>query len=181
MNNIKIITDKDFGLNVVKLNNPTIRIASRGLIFNDNNKIAILNNKNRNEYKLVGGGVEDYENPEIAFKREVLEETGCKVKIKDFIGTIREERTHNNFIQISYLYIAYVIEDTKTLHLTPKEISAGAKLLWLDLDEAINIITECENKIKQVEYKDKYFSRFVYKRDYTILDYYKNKYLQNNN
>ena len=37
MNNIKIITDKDFGLNVVKLNNPTIRIASRGLIFNDNN------------------------------------------------------------------------------------------------------------------------------------------------
>ena len=72
MPDIKIITDKDFNLDAVELNNPRIRIGARGLVFNNDNKIAILNKKNKNEYKLVGGGVEENEEPQVAFKREVL-------------------------------------------------------------------------------------------------------------
>ena len=134
MENIKVITDKDFNLDSHELNNPRIRIGARGLVFNNDNKIAILNKQHKNEYKLVGGGVEGDEDPKIAFEREVLEEAGCKIGIDDFIGTIREERTHNNFIQESYIYKAHVIEDTKQLNLTEKEIAEGAQLLWLDLD-----------------------------------------------
>ena len=44
-------------------------------------KIAIFYKSNKNEYKLPGGGMENDENPEEAFKREVLEETGCVVEI----------------------------------------------------------------------------------------------------
>ena len=180
MSNIMTITDKDFGLDIVELNNPRIRIGARGLVFNSNNKIAILNKRNKNEYKLVGGGVEVDEEPKTAFKREVLEETGCKVEIDDFIGTIREERTHNNFVQISHLYVAHVIEDTKIFNLTEKEITEGAQLLWLNLDEAINIIKDCERKIKSSKYEDIYLKRFVVRRDYNILEFYKNNYLKNN-
>ena len=118
MPDIKIITDKDFNLDAVELNNPRIRIGARGLVFNNDNKIAILNKRNKNEYKLVGGGVEGNEDPQVAFEREVLEEAGCKIKIDDLIGTIREERTHNNFIQTSYIFTAHVIEDTKKLNLS---------------------------------------------------------------
>ena len=45
MSNIMTITDKDFGLDIVELNNPRIRIGARGLVFNSNNKIAILNKR----------------------------------------------------------------------------------------------------------------------------------------
>lgn len=178
MENIKVITDNDFNMESVELNNPRIRIGARGLVFNNEGKIAILNKKNKNEYKLVGGGAEGDEDPKIAFEREVLEEAGCKVQIDDFIGTIKEERTHHNFIQISYIYVAHVIENTKHLNLTEKEIAEGAQLLWLDLDEAIKVIKECEKDIKPSEYEDIYLTRFVVRRDYNILEYYKNNYLK---
>ena len=178
MKDIKVITDKDFGLDIVELNNPRIRIGARGIVFNSENKIAILNKQKKNEYKLVGGGVEGNEDPKIAFEREVLEEAGCSVEIDDFIGTIREERTHHNFIQTSYLYIAHVIEDTKEFNLTEKEIAEGAQLLWLDLDDAINTIKDCESKIRPSEYEDIYLTRFVVRRDYNILKYYKDNYLK---
>ena len=50
MSDIKIITDKDFNLDAVELNNLRISIGARGLVFNNDNKIAILNKKNKNEY-----------------------------------------------------------------------------------------------------------------------------------
>lgn len=180
MADIKVITDKDFNLDVVELKNPKIRIGARGLVFNNDNKIAILNKKHKNEYKLVGGGVEEKEEPQIAFEREVLEEAGCKIKIDNFIGTIKEERTHNNFVQTSYVYVAHVIEDTKKLNLTEKEIAEGSQLLWLDIDEAIDTIKNCESKLKASEYEDVYLTKFVVRRDYNILEYYKRNYLKNN-
>ena len=47
MNNIKVIKDKDFNLESMELNNPRIRIGARGLVFNNDNKIAILNKKKK--------------------------------------------------------------------------------------------------------------------------------------
>lgn len=181
MKHIKVINDNDFNLETIELSNPRIRISARGLVFNDDNKIAILNKNKKNEYKLVGGGVEDNENPKSTFEREVLEESGCRVKIDDFIGIIKEERTHYNFIQISYIYIAHVIEDTKHLNLTEKEKEEGAQLLWLTIDEATKLIKSGESNIKGYKYEYSYPARFAIKRDYTIVEYYKNNYKKNNN
>jgi len=177
MDYIKVIKDSDFNLESIELNNPKIRIGARGLVFNNNNKIAILNKRNKNEYKLVGGGIEGNEDPKVAFEREVLEEAGCKIQIDDFLGTVKEERTHHNFIQISYIYTAHVIEDTGRFNLTEKEIAEGAQLLWLDIDEAIKVIKDCEKNIKPSAYEDIYLTKFVVRRDYSILKYYKNNYL----
>ena len=177
MKDIKVIKDSDFNEEKMELNNPQIRIGARGLVFNNDNKIAILNKQNKNEFKLVGGGVEKDEDPEIGFLREVLEEAGCKVQIDNFIGTIREERTHHNFIQISYIYKAHVIENTNSLNLTEKEKAEGARLLWMDIDEAIKKIKECETNLKASAYEDLYMTHFVVRRDYTILKYYKDNYL----
>lgn len=178
MNEIKVITDKDFDLEVIEFNNPRIRIGARGIVLNEKNEIAILNKVNKNEYKLVGGGIEDNEDPKIAFEREVLEEAGCKVEVDDFLGIIREEKSQGNFIQNSYVYVAHVIEDTKHLNLTQKEIDEGAKLIWLNLDDAIQIIKDCEDKLKPSKYEDVYHTKFIVRRDYTILQYYKNNYLK---
>ena len=179
MEDFKVITDLDIGTNSLELNNPELRIGARGLVFNSENKLAILNKQAKNEYKLVGGGVDPNEDPKEGFFREVLEEAGCHVEIDEFIGTIREERTHYNFVQISYIYKAHVTEDTKELHLTEKEIAEGARLLWLDYDEAMRLIKDAENYIKASPYEDLYTTKFVIKRDYNILEYYKNNFMNN--
>ena len=74
---IKVLVDEDFGLNSIKFNNPKIRKGARGIIINHDGKIAVFNKVNKNEYKLPGGGINEGETPEEAFKREALEETGC--------------------------------------------------------------------------------------------------------
>ena len=168
------ITDEDFGLNINKFDNPRVRYAARGIVFNDKNEIAVLNKSNKNEYKLVGGGIEENEDPTVAFKREVLEESGCIVEIDDCIGVIKEEKSQDNFMQTSYVYVAHVLKDTKELHLTDKEIDEGSQLLWLKIEDAINTIKDCEDKLIPSKYEDVYHTKFIVRRDYKILEYYKN-------
>lgn len=75
------LTDKDFGIEAQEMSNYKLRTAARGIVIREDGKIAIQNKTNKNEFKLVGGGMEINEDPIIAFKREVLEEAGCEVEI----------------------------------------------------------------------------------------------------
>lgn len=174
---IKKLTDEDFGLTPIPFDNPRHRLGARGIIFNQDNKIAILNKSLKNEYKLVGGGIEEDEDPTKAFKRESLEESGCIIEIDDCLGTFEEMKSQDNFKQTSYIYVAHVIEDTKQLNFTQKEIDEGAKLIWLDINEAMNIIKDSEDKLKASKYEDVYHTKFIVRRDYEILKYYKHHYL----
>lgn len=171
---IKIITDEDFGLVNLKMENPRIRYGARGIVINNDNKIAILNKKNKNEYKLVGGGIDENEDPQMAFKREVLEESGCDIEIIQSIGTIEEIKSHDNFKQTSYLFVAKVVGDLKETNFTKKEIDEGSCILWLDIETAINLIKESEDNLIASSYENIYHSKFIVRRDYEILKYYKN-------
>ena len=169
---IKKITDENFNLKRIPLDNPKIRYGARGIVLNKDGKIAILCKKNKNEYKLIGGGIEEEENPENAFIREVLEETGCIIEIDKCLGTIEEIKSHDNFKQISYVFISHVVEDRGIPHYTKKEIDEGAELLWVDLDDAINLIKNCESKLVASKYESVYHTKFIVRRDYEILKYY---------
>ena len=103
MNLICKITDKDIGKQPIEMDNPRLRLGARGIVIREDGKIAIFNKSNKNEYKLPGGGLEGEEKPEEAFKREVLEETGCEVEIIECLGTTEEYKTFDNFKQISYV------------------------------------------------------------------------------
>lgn len=174
---IKRITDEDFGLECVPFVNPRCRFGARGIIFNNENKIAILYKKMKNEYKLVGGGIDENEDPTKAFKRECLEETGCVVEIDDCLGTTEELKTQDDFKQTSYVYIAHVINDTGHPNYTKQEIGEGSEILWLDIDDAMKVIQDSEEKIVASKYdgdKSVYHTKFIVRRDYEILRYYKN-------
>lgn len=169
---IKILTDEDFGMTSLPVVNPRERVAARGLVFNSENKIAILNKKNKNEYKLVGGGIENDEEPKAAFQREVLEEAGCNIDIDKCLGITIEVKSYDNFKQTSYVFVAHVANDTKVLHFTKKEIDEGAQLLWLDIEDAMNLIKNSENHLIASKYEDVYSTKFIVRRDYEILKYY---------
>ena len=166
------ITDEDIGELSKDMNNPRLRLGARGIVIREDGKIAIFNKSNKNEYKLPGGGIEDDENPEEAFKREVLEETGCKIEIINKLGTTEEYKTLDNFKQISYIFVGKVVEDTKQLNVTQKEKDEGAKLIWETPENALKVITESYDKLVASKYESVYHTRFIVLRDRKILEYY---------
>jgi len=166
------ITDKDIGEEIVEMNNPKLRFGARGIVMRDDGKIAVFNKSNKNEYKLPGGGIEGDERPEDAFLREVLEETGCEIEIIKALGTTEEYKTLDNFKQISYVFMAKVVNDTKKLNLTKKEAEEGAKLLWETPENALKLITECYDKLVASKYSSVYSTKFIVLRDRKILEKY---------
>lgn len=168
------ITDKDFGMEFCDMENPKLREGSRGIVIREDGKIAIFNKTNKNEYKLPGGGIEEGENPEDAFYREVAEETGCKVEIIKCLGITEEYKYKNNFKQISYIFVSKVIEDTQKLNLTQKEKDEGTKLLWVEPIEALELIKDCISNLKDSQYEDVYSTKFIVLRDRKILEKYLN-------
>ncbi len=178
---IKVIKDSDLGtgLKNKRMHNPLLRTAARGIIERADGKIGLFHKVNKNEYKLPGGGIEN-EDPETTFKREVWEETGCEIEITKYLGTIEEHKTNTNFKQISHVFVARLVKDTKTLHLTEKEKIEGAEFLWTTVDEAIKLVhdsfdklIESSDKVEPSEHETVYMTQFIIKRDEAILTYYK--------
>ena len=168
------LTDEDFGLIPQKMDNYRVRMAARGIVIRDDGKIAIQNKANKNEYKLVGGGMEANEDPEVAFKREVMEEAGCEVEIIQRLGTTEEFKSLQNLKQTSNIFVAKVVKDVHHLNLTKKEKDEGAKLLWVEPEEALRLVTDCYDKLLPSSYDDVYDTRYVVLRDRKILEYYIN-------
>ena len=166
------VTDKDIRKVPEEMNNPKLRLGARGIVIREDGKIAIFNKSNKNEYKLPGGGLEGEEKPEDAFKREVLEETGCEVEIIKELGTTEEYKSLNNFKQISYVFVGKVLKDTKQLNVTEKEAEEGARLLWETPKKALKLITECYDKLTASKYSSIYSTKFVVLRDRKILERY---------
>lgn len=171
-NLIAKITDKDFGIEFCDMENPQLRKGARGIVIREDGKIAIFNKANKNEYKLPGGGIEQNENPEDAFHHEVEEETGCKIEIIKSLGITEEYKCKNNFKQISYIFVAKVTEDIHKLNLTQKEKDEGARLLWVEPLQALELIKNCINDLKDSQYENVYATKFVVLRDRKILEYY---------
>ena len=166
------ITDKDIGEKTIKMSNPRLRLGARGIVIREDGKIAVFNKSNKNEYKLPGGGLEGEEEPEEAFLREVLEETGCEVDIIECLGMTEEYKSLNNFKQISYVFVGKVLNNTRQLNLTEKEKDEGAKLLWETPERALELITKCYNELVASKYESVYATKFIVLRDIKILERY---------
>ena len=180
MEHIRVITDKDFNIEPIEFQPPTrTRVGARGIVLDSDGKIAIFNKTLKNEFKLPGGGVEDNEDLEIAFKREVMEETGCEVEIIQKLGTIVEEKSQDNFIQTSHVFVSKVINNTQNLNLTQKEIDEGAKLIWVTPSDGLKLVSNSINNLVGSKYENVYHSKFIVTRDATILEYYINNFLNN--
>jgi 8-oxo-dGTP pyrophosphatase MutT (NUDIX family) len=91
------LNDKIIGTNCPKLERYRIKKSARAILFNPDDKIAILYVSKDNYHKLPGGSLEGDEDLKTALKREVLEETGFIVKsIEKEVGMILEFRNDFN-------------------------------------------------------------------------------------
>jgi 8-oxo-dGTP diphosphatase len=112
------------------------RLAVRIISKNAKNEVVIIRVDKGNYYKLPGGGIEANEDHGLAAEREALEETGCRVRIRgQCLASVEEYR--NDLHQISYCYVADLIDDTGEPELTELEASEGLKHEWTPVGEAL--------------------------------------------
>lgn len=138
-----------------------VRKASRAVVFNEENKIAILNVSNDNYHKLPGGGTERDEDIITALRRELIEEVGVEVDVLNELGMIIEYRDNFKQLQISYCYLCKVVGEYQETSFTEEEKDNGFILEWVSLNEAISIL-EKDNP-------EKYMGKFIRKRDLEFL------------
>lgn len=161
MKTLKTIRDADIGSALQEPENFRERKASRGVIFDTENKIALVYSAKNQYHKLPGGGVDEGEDFETALQRELIEEVGCKVENIEELGIVEEYRNKIGLHQISYGYVARVIEKG-TAQLEANEVEEGYETQWFDLDVAIEIL-ESESSIEH------YDGKFMCMRDITFL------------
>lgn len=136
------------------------RGASRAVLFDNDNLVPLLFVANEHYHKIPGGGIDDGEDQKQALIREVLEETGSAIEITGEVGKIVEFRSGFNLLQTSYCYLGKVTSKGQ-LEFTEDEVSHGFQLVWLPLDEAINIIAN--------DTPTDYEGSFIQKRDLRFL------------
>lgn len=171
-NKIGEVNDSDFGLEIKEMKDPKTRHGARGLVFDENNKIAVFNKQLKNEFKLPGGGIDDGEEPEEAFKRECLEELGCEVQNISQLGIIEENQSQENFRQCSFVFVAQKHGELKSTNLTQKELDEGSRFVWLSLEEALEKMKSSLAILKESKYDSVYRTKFMVTRDIKILEYY---------
>lgn len=141
-----------------------LRRASRALIFHEN-KIAVLKAAKLNLHKLPGGGIDKTESAIQGLRREVLEETGCKINNIIDLGITIEYRDMIEMLQISYVFIGNVHRIVGTPAFTQKERDEGFQLLWLNVPETII-------KMRNEDKPNTYAGGYVHARDLAILQHY---------
>ena len=139
----------------------TLRRTARAALFDNEKNIALLHVQKGGYYKLPGGGIDEGEDLMMGLKRECREETGCEIEVEQEIGMVIEYRGKFNIQQESYCYIAQVIGEKGVPDFTEHERSSEFKLIWVPLDEAIQLVSHANT--------ENYQGRFIVPRDLIIL------------
>ncbi len=121
-----------------------VRKATRAVLIDEEDKIALLKVSKLKTYKLPGGGINENESIEDALRRECYEETGCEIKNIKEIGVVVENRIFLK--QINYCYVCKVKSKGKP-EFTKKESDLGFKLEWVSIREAIDKIKSSEKEL----------------------------------
>ena len=111
----------------------TITVAA-AIILNEQNQLLLVRKQNTQAFMQVGGKLESNEPPEVAIKREILEEIGCESEIKQFVG--RFETAAAN--EPDHLLVSYVYE--VELKQAPHIAAEIAEMKWIDLDDQSTLL-----------------------------------------
>lgn len=155
MKQIQLIND-DYSGHVDRL-----RHAARGILVKDG-KVLLCHEVKGDIFIIPGGGVEEGESYARCCEREMLEETGMKVRaVKEYLEI---EELFLNIRHINHYFVCELIEDTGVRHLTDGEVEAGYENTYLPFEEAVRIFGTFE-KYHETDIAD----YGLYKREHIAL------------
>lgn len=120
--------------------NFTVRAAVRAVIFDHEQRVALMKVIRDNFHKLPGGGVDEGEDFIQALRRECQEEAGVDLSDPIEIGYVVEIKKEKGMVQNSYCYTASVVGEKQIPHFTDSEKERGFEVVWLPLAEAISAV-----------------------------------------
>ena len=123
-----------------------VRVACRAFIVKDGKILISYENKNC-QLMLPGGGLENNESFEDCLVREIEEETGYIVIVKNKIVTINEY--YEDYLWINHYFVCEIIGDGK-IKLSKIEQEQKMESKWFNLDECFNIFKEY-NKYSEID------------------------------
>lgn len=139
------------------------RKAVRAVLSDGAGRVALMHARQRNYYKLPGGGVDEGESLVDALDRELMEEVGAKATVTEMLGEVVEFRDFVKMKQTSYAFSASLNGEPSAPSPTQSEVDEGFEVKWVDgLGEAIKLV---ESKVNH----DDIEVVFMSKRDAAIL------------
>jgi 8-oxo-dGTP pyrophosphatase MutT (NUDIX family) len=110
----------------------------------------------RDHIETIGGGIEDGESAQETVLRECMEEAGLEVEIMEFLGVIIDHYHLIHRQTVSYFFLVSVKNDHKKHQRTEMEKSLMDEVLWLNKDEALEMLDREVGKIgKLIQRRDK--------------------------
>ena len=140
----------------------------RVVLLDNDNLVAVLYVGKVKFYTLPGGGIDEGETPEQAVIREAKEETGCDIEIVHTLGIIEENSKACDWNGINTCFIAKVKGAKGHQKLTEIEIDEDTQIRWLNLREALNIITDQE--IAARDERESGIGKIIQERDVVLLN-----------
>lgn len=166
---IQNLPSKTIGTRNPNLTYP-LRISVRLLILKSSSQILLLHVSSDAYYKLPGGGVELGEAHHDAGRREVMEETGCRIAMDEQPFAMTEEWRSEECgivqVQRSYCYRATLVEETGHRALTEEEERDDFSHEWVEAEEAVRRLKACRPASE--------FGRFVKEREIWVLGIFVN-------
>ncbi|MBC6973206.1 NUDIX domain-containing protein [Bacillus sp. Xin] len=108
-------------------------------------KVAVI--KKGTRYFLPGGGMENAETREACLHRELLEELGWLIEIKQYIGNAEQyfyaEKEDIYYLNDGYFYLCKQIDEQTN------RMEQDHKLQWLSPSEAQHLLTHQQWAVKQ--------------------------------
>ena len=163
-----VVLRPDISEKIGKIIGEIERWAVRVVVFDSENRIAIVHSQKRNFYELPDGGVEKEETYQEAAIRECKEEIGCDIKIESELGLIIEYRKLENLKKESYGYVAHVKGVKGKLNLVDDELDLKIFIKWVSVEEAIKLIKSSKKPLE-------YIAELCAKRDIVFLEETKNR------
>lgn len=130
-----------------------LNVRAAGIIIH-NNKILVHKKTDSDYCALIGGRVQSGEDSETTIRREILEELGKQIEIKNHFSTVENffKANGENYHEIMFIYnVEFTNEKDKLIEETLDNIEGkkDLKFEWIPLDETdkYNLRPEVLNKI----------------------------------
>lgn len=141
---MKKITINDFNISDCDIEKKVVRV--KGLIINSKGKILLAHNNNT--YQFPGGHLEDNENMDDCIVREIKEETGIDVKLKETAFLCLETYDNNYFdtgkkVLNTIYYYRFFTDDMpnfKETHYDELELATDFNLFYVVFDDLENFL-----------------------------------------